>query len=501
MGLDERHLSQTLSQLRPYFTKLHNQFGFHVCGEGGEYETLTTDCPLYLNGRIDLGDTRVVKHSADVYYLQSANPHLEPKDATTRNWDDACTSLSILDSLEYYEQDYPRLESGVHNSTQLSSSLAPLSTQCYENTATQTGSAEAGLWAPSTTAAAGAATMTTAGYVAMSNSIDVLSVPRSVSSCSIPSSSSDVREQCRYLLEYIMGALAPSTQYEILYVEVQVSDMNSFAAVNEEYCNHFPTVNPPTRYCIQTDLPEGVLVRFRILAVPSTEAAAGVVSTLHVQSISTWAMSCIGPYSQAKRFANGTLLTAGVLGLVPHTMSLPSPGGWQYELWLAMRSLHKITDLMSSENTVLATLFIAGRTPLIPAIQLAAQYLDVDPSRIIALRLPALPRGASVEVSLVNTQTEDSAAADDDADGTHVSVSMYSGESVQYLLDEIPSSDDACCCPSVVYYDVTRYEESEVYEQLPSEIRDYAAMTPVREASIGTARHSLLMLRSSIRYC
>ncbi|KAF4651206.1 ATP binding domain 4 [Perkinsus olseni] len=413
MGLDERHLSQTLSQLRPYFTKLHNQFGFHVCGEGGEYETLTTDCPLYLNGRIDLGDTRVVKHSADVYYLQSANPHLEPKEATTNNWNDACTSLSILDSLEYYEQDYPRLES-VHN-------------------------------------------------------------------------------------KYIMGTLAPSTEYEILYVEVQVSDMSSFAAVNEEYCNHFPTVNPPTRYCIQTDLPQGVLVRFRIIAMPSTEAAAAaaaVVSTLHVQSISTWAMSCIGPYSQAKRFDNGTLLTAGVLGLVPHTMSLPSPGGWQYELWLAMRSLHEITDLMSSENTVLATLFIAGRTPLIPAIQLAAEYLDVDPSRIIGLRLPALPRGASVEVSLVNTQ-EDSAAAD----AGHVSVSMYSGESVQYLLDEIPSGDDACCCPSVVYYDVTRYEESEVYEQLPSKIRDYAAMTPVREASIGTARHSLLMLRSSIRYC
>ncbi|KAF4735632.1 hypothetical protein FOZ62_004962 [Perkinsus olseni] len=135
---------------------------------------------------------------------------------------------------------------------------------------------------------------------------------------------------------------------------------------------------------------------------------------------------------------------------------------------------------MSSENTVLATLFIAGRTPLIPAIQLAAEYLDVDPSRIIGLRLPALPRGASVEVSLVNTQ-EHSAAAD----VGHVSVSMYSGESVQYLLDEIPSSDDACCSPSVVYYDVTRYEESEVYEQLPSKMRDYAAMTPVREASIG----------------
>ena len=25
----------------------HSEFGFHVCGEGGEYETLVTDCPLF----------------------------------------------------------------------------------------------------------------------------------------------------------------------------------------------------------------------------------------------------------------------------------------------------------------------------------------------------------------------------------------------------------------------------------------------------------------------
>ena len=27
--------------------QLHRKYGIHVCGEGGEYETFTLDCPLF----------------------------------------------------------------------------------------------------------------------------------------------------------------------------------------------------------------------------------------------------------------------------------------------------------------------------------------------------------------------------------------------------------------------------------------------------------------------
>jgi len=30
----------------------HQRFGFNVCGEGGEYETLTLDCPAFEHARI-----------------------------------------------------------------------------------------------------------------------------------------------------------------------------------------------------------------------------------------------------------------------------------------------------------------------------------------------------------------------------------------------------------------------------------------------------------------
>ena len=51
---------------------------------------------------------------------------------------------------------------------------------------------------------------------------------------------------------------------------------------------------------------------------------------LHVQSISSWAPSCIGPYSQASMLG-GLLHMAGQIGLDPPTMQLV-PGGLQAQL-------------------------------------------------------------------------------------------------------------------------------------------------------------------------
>ena len=44
MGLYPRkHLGKTLAQLRPTLVKLDQLYGVHVCGEGGEFESLVLD--------------------------------------------------------------------------------------------------------------------------------------------------------------------------------------------------------------------------------------------------------------------------------------------------------------------------------------------------------------------------------------------------------------------------------------------------------------------------
>jgi diphthamide synthase (EF-2-diphthine--ammonia ligase) len=56
--LPHRHLGQTIGSLHHHLTQLHEKYGVHVCGEGGEYETITIDCPLFQR-RIVLDDTEV----------------------------------------------------------------------------------------------------------------------------------------------------------------------------------------------------------------------------------------------------------------------------------------------------------------------------------------------------------------------------------------------------------------------------------------------------------
>ena len=44
----DKHLGKSLHDLRPELIRLNAKFGLNVCGEGGEYETLTLDCPLFM---------------------------------------------------------------------------------------------------------------------------------------------------------------------------------------------------------------------------------------------------------------------------------------------------------------------------------------------------------------------------------------------------------------------------------------------------------------------
>lgn len=48
IGLDPRkHLGKEIAHLESFLHKLQELYGINVCGEGGEYETLTLNCPLF----------------------------------------------------------------------------------------------------------------------------------------------------------------------------------------------------------------------------------------------------------------------------------------------------------------------------------------------------------------------------------------------------------------------------------------------------------------------
>ena len=47
IGLKTQHLGQSIGDMYPYLCKMNQQYDLHICGEGGEFETVTLDCPLF----------------------------------------------------------------------------------------------------------------------------------------------------------------------------------------------------------------------------------------------------------------------------------------------------------------------------------------------------------------------------------------------------------------------------------------------------------------------
>ena len=67
MGLKpDRDLGRSLVDARGTLYEIESAYGSHCCGEGGEFETLTMDCPLF-RGSLRFEDTRVVVTSRDPF--------------------------------------------------------------------------------------------------------------------------------------------------------------------------------------------------------------------------------------------------------------------------------------------------------------------------------------------------------------------------------------------------------------------------------------------------
>jgi diphthine-ammonia ligase len=64
IGLDKSHVGKYASELLPHFKSINKKFGFNVCGEGGEFESLVTDCPLFAY-RIQVDSSEKICHSYD----------------------------------------------------------------------------------------------------------------------------------------------------------------------------------------------------------------------------------------------------------------------------------------------------------------------------------------------------------------------------------------------------------------------------------------------------
>eukprot|EP00041_Stephanoeca_diplocostata_P017507 m.354832 g.354832 ORF g.354832 m.354832 type:complete len:787 (+) comp20727_c0_seq1:289-2649(+) len=386
MGLaPHKHVGKSLSNLRTTLHKLSNQFGAHICGEGGEYESLVLDCPLFRK-RIMIDESEIVMHSDDSFapvgYLRVRAAHLEDKnDSETHlppppNWSEIHSAeemasaqawaTSILAESTHTADAVAQHLSATMNPSIASSVAVPVDPpmSCEPPVATITHSCcvttsrggtvcyVAGLSLPPP---AGKSADTPTGKSADPNTEEPPVEDRHATSATHTLPALSVEEETAIVLDLLERELDRHGMRacHVMQTHLYLDSMADFARVNGEYKKRF-THSPPARVCVATCLngrpsknPAGDTHRRRLLldcvawsptiskttatTVDGTEGTESGTSCpappaplyLHVQGLSYWAPANIGPYGQSVTdAAHKVMHMAGQIGLDPPTMTL-----------------------------------------------------------------------------------------------------------------------------------------------------------------------------------
>uniref|UniRef100_A0A9J7ZGU7 Diphthine--ammonia ligase n=2 Tax=Cyprinus carpio TaxID=7962 RepID=A0A9J7ZGU7_CYPCA len=327
-GLDpERHLGKSLAEMEAYLHELSEKYGVHICGEGGEYETFTVDCPLFKK-KIVIDSMETVIHSADAFapvgYLRFTRMHTEDKREGSGGRPlplSRCPCQNTIDrmteELEYADKT-PDVQGGCPSNAERSCQSEP---GCVPSHSSRSSSGFQ--WISGLTA--------------------------------LQSEHPDVQSQTRHVFTLLQRQLQEKglLMKHVLLVHLYVSDMENFSQINSVYCTYF-THNPPARVCVQAWLPVSQQLRMDVLlhdgTVACEEDAFPQRDTLHVQSLSHWAPANIGPYSQAVQVREA-VFCAGQIALVPCSMQLVN-GPVALQARLCFSHMEKVLRAMDSRLTL-----------------------------------------------------------------------------------------------------------------------------------------------------
>ncbi len=309
IGLEERHLGRSLDEMLPLLRRLHGLYGVHVAGEGGEYETLVLDCPLFKK-RIVVNGWQEVMHSDDAFapvaFLKPSAIKLEDKDEDVRQ-------LALVNALNSLRQEYEDFWSvKMVDDSVLNESPQRLS--------------DASLILPSTRTAHLTDTLLLTNLSAATGS--------------------DIETETEEIFQSLSQSLNSDgfTFSDIVMVHVYLRHMDDFASMNAVYQSYFGVNHPASRACFSLPFSKtSSNIRIDLYAVKER-----MTDRMHVQSRSAWAPANIGPYSQSVHvqtpsLSNPSILTepvlssstsqirqpmgriyvSGQIGLLPASMTFP----------------------------------------------------------------------------------------------------------------------------------------------------------------------------------
>lgn len=288
IGLSERDLGRQLSVLTPKLEELYRLYGAHVCGEGGEYESLCVDSPLFKR-KISVDEKETVIHSdaafATVSYLRILRTSFVDKEeygpAVVAERLEAPPLLD--DAGEMFLRTLRAHPYQWKQDSQLST---------YKPWKLTMSVSQQGPWITMTEISA-----------------DGMNHPNF-----------EDEALCAFQQLHTVLQKYGMDRTNITHVNVYLASQAYFAPLNQVYQREFGAA-PPSRACVA--LPNASSsIRIKLDVVACRSSSTHERRSMHVQSCSYWAPACIGPYSQAI-CDHGRMYMAGQIGMVPSTLDVP----------------------------------------------------------------------------------------------------------------------------------------------------------------------------------
>lgn len=383
VGLDQTSLGKTLPEIFPTLKKLHNMYDVHICGEGGEFETMVLDAPFFSKGHLKLVSQEESPFDGnDGVYSTRFKVEFEPRHLTKSDLQahlDALSHPKLLD--EKWHELYDHLEEEPASESELSKATFDKDTS-YRSMVDKVGN-----------------------LLTVSN---------------LCSSASSLEEQMYDVFRQLDGVLS---KYNIkpshaLHCTLILADMSLFPQVNKIYSEYFDIIKhgplPPARACISSNLSPGTLVQMSLVLDLSIDQRSNK-NGLHVQGRSYWAPSNIGPYSQAiwlNDDYNKIAFLSGQIPLRPPSMELAESDP-RLQAVLSLRHFDTLKKTLATPNQLFMTCFV-GNSKIVPTISSiwALYYTEMayvskswmnktdDPKgSLIIVRVNQLPKAALCEWS------------------------------------------------------------------------------------------------------
>lgn len=378
IGLGDEHLGKTLAEMRPTLTKLHERYGSHVCGEGGEFESFVRWMPG-MNKRVVLDEVESVLHSDDpvapVSYLKIAKCHLEEPTPEQLAIPEPVTveiPVPFRTDLTAEELNGTQVKGGIVRSVHNEEVLAACT---FEKTSVGT----SGKFM----------------HVVVRHPLE---------------GRKGVTEAAKRL-EAILKANGEglgSVVYVLLHLRAVSGE--KYKDANRGYSDVFgipECTPPPSRACVGAFRNNHPTV-LEALVRKQRNREESDSFTLHVQSLSEWAPPCIGPYAQFVE-EDGLIHVCGVLPLYAPLANIPENMSIRSQVEACACNLRRTLEASraSIDKLGLFVAYVISPSLVEDVYNQMEALLAHDRSMSLVLPVSELPKGGLVEIRAIGTTEDD----------------------------------------------------------------------------------------------